>query len=161
MKKLILISLLILLSACKGSVSVGSNSQDNDGNQDNDTTTTIIDSNGDDIKDVSKIEDCEGDTVTPDISVDGQDGFLYKPESDSDNKPVILLPASFDVVFDYVSAEKLGGERVAGVFSGMTNPDRQTWRFDVNASELTGRMVAEKDGVNCSILVPNPAIRQD
>ena len=56
------------------------------------------------------------DGVNPDCSTgvvsgaDGSLGFLWKPVSESDGNLVVLFPESYDVRFEKVEAEILGGD---------------------------------------------------
>ena len=53
--------------------------------------------------------------------------FLWKPESESDGKLVILLPWCIHAAS--VSAHNPHGEWVHGTLSGLSNTIRETWRF--------------------------------
>jgi hypothetical protein len=91
------------------------------------------------------------------MSLDGNGGFLWKPVSESDGKPVVLFPKSFSVKFDQVVSEGVNGDFYEGKFAGFQNDARQHWRFSEHASKHVGRIVAD----DCEWVFPEPTERQD
>jgi len=82
------------------------------------------------------------------------DGFLWKPESDSDGSLVILFPSKYTVKFESVAVD---GEE--GAFSAFANGDRQHWRFSKSGGEYTGSVVITDQGKSCEFVVINPSER--
>lgn len=88
-------------------------------------------------------------------------GFIYKPVSDSDGKIVVLFPSEFTVKFESVSAVSTGAEEIPGVFTGFSNPDKQTWRFPLSAVDFSGILLIINGAEKCTLEVPDPAVRYE
>lgn len=82
------------------------------------------------------------------------DGFLWKPESDSDGSLVILFPSKYVNKFESVAVDGEEGE-----FSAFANGDRQHWRFSKSGGEYTGSVVITDQGKSCEFVVINPSER--
>ena len=78
-------------------------------------------------------------------SNDGANGFLWKPESDSGNALVILLPSKFVSEFESVEVIRANGEREQLRFTGFSNGDRQTWR-----GQLAGKKYQDRGLITAS-----------
>lgn len=79
-------------------------------------------------------------------------GFVWKPVSENESKLVVLTPASWAV-----SEARIGSEVLR--FSGLTNPDRPTYRGSKPGTEYPLNAVLEVAGKR--ILIPDPARRYD
>ena len=89
---------------------------------------------------------------------DINEGFLWKPESDSNGNLVVLFPKNFTEKFQSVS---VNGE--LGVFAAFANGNRQHWRFSKPGSnyEATAMVKAISMGGECEWVIPNPAERTE
>jgi hypothetical protein len=98
-------------------------------------------------------------------TIDGPGGFLWKPNSESDNNLVVLFAASYDLQFQSVEALRVDGGIDAGTFSGFANGGRQHFRFPSPGSAYTGQLtVANPQGdtlEECTWIVSNPEVRND
>ena len=100
---------------------------------------------------------------------DGGEGFLWKPESDSNGKLVVLLPSEFANAVDRVeihsdlpptSATKLA----EGKFSSIGNGDRPHYRFDKEGGEYGDNVhvvVFNSDGTTTTYDIDNGSERID
>lgn len=88
--------------------------------------------------------------------IDGPNGFLWKPISESNGNLVVLFPTEYSVKFESVVID---GEQ--GRFADFANGNRQHWRFSKPGSQYLGRVVAESMNGECVWQVSNPSERQD
>ena len=95
------------------------------------------------------------------MDVDGADGFLWKPVSESDGNLVVLFPREFEAVFLEVQVFTSGGQSESGRFTGFANGNRQHWRFSMPGSSYDGTVVATSLNGECVWTVSNPSGRQD
>lgn len=98
-------------------------------------------------------------------TVDGPDGFVFKPESDHERKLVILLPArmAYDVE-KVILRDENGNEVEEGTSSGYANGGREHWRFDRAGGAYPDNITVEvtmRDGSTQTITIPNPGERYD
>lgn len=113
--------------------------------------------------DVGNSSDSNDDNSTSVVSVGssstGEDAcdvrFLWKPESESDGKLVVLFEKG--VYFDEVWAENLLGGFDPGNYVGLTNGGRATYRFSEKGSEYTGLLLAD----DCEFMVEQPEEREE
>lgn len=166
-KKTIIASFLVIsLSGCGMDV----------GNSDNDNFEIGNDNRVDNSVRYGGEEDSEAkgvggrdarDGINPDCSAgvisgsDGALGFLWKPISESDGRLVVLFPESYDVRFESVEAEVVGGGLESGEFGGFTNGSRQTWRFDQEGGAYTGLLKVQDEAQDCLWEVETPGQRVD
>ena len=156
-----LLTLFLLLSACKGididesSVNSSTNDSNNTDNSDNsiDNSQTISGGSGS-LPGFGNNPSCSGVFGT---------GFLWKPISESEGSLVVLFPPEYGETFQSVSVTDLLGNVEVGRFSGRTNPNRQTWRFNLPGDAYTGRLVVSNPVGSvleeCVIQIPNPGVR--
>jgi hypothetical protein len=142
---MLLLALILVGSGCNVG-DVGSSSK-----SDSDNTNTNVINNRPDGTGASN-DACDGV-----MSLDGAGGFLWKPVSESDNKPVVLFPKSFSVKFEQVISEGVNGDFYEGKFAGFQNDSRQHWRFEESAELHVGRIIAD----DCEWVFPEPTERQD
>lgn len=101
-------------------------------------------------------------------TIDGEGGFLFKPESDR-GELVVLLPSGLaDQVMSVVLRDAEGNEIEQGVSSGYANPDvggeREHFRFSQPGSEYPENVtvaVTLADGSVKEYSIPNPSERYD
>lgn len=97
--------------------------------------------------------------------VDGTEGFLYKPESDSDGKLVVVLPAALTGQIASVGLFDSAGELIeAGLFRGVANGEREHFRFTKPGGEYPDGMsvkVRLKDGTETIYTIEDSASRYD
>ena len=146
---------LIFLVGCGSSVTVG-----DDNGDDRDNVTNVIEPNE------SAPVQSQPDGSNPDCSadpfgVDGANGFLWKPVSDSRDSLVVLFPSDYDVQFERVVTTRLDGTQEDGVFSGFANGNRQHWRFSLSGENYNGALQIFDESQECSAFVANPDQRQD
>jgi hypothetical protein len=121
---------------------------------------------GVDIGNSSKASE-DDNSVDIDIAQNGEaaadcpSSLLWKPVSESDGKLVVLFPSEFDEEFESVSVMSAEGEIEQGIFAGFTNGDRQTWRFSKEGGEYTGVVEVQTESESCSVVVSDPAERND
>ncbi|MCB0328865.1 MAG: hypothetical protein KDD70_04360 [Bdellovibrionales bacterium] len=86
-----------------------------------------------------------GDLVTPDgVSVDGADEFVFKPESESDGKLVILLPTEYSRrVADLLLKDENGNIIERGRGTGVANGNREHFRFERAGADYPENLVVE------------------
>jgi hypothetical protein len=130
MKKIV-VGMLISLAACNADVG---NSADS--NDDNSSSVVSVGSNSSD-KDSCDVR------------------FLWKPESESDGKLVVLFEKG--VYFNEVWAENLLGGYDPANYVGLTNGGRATYRFSEKGSEYTGLLVAD----DCEFRIEEPSEREE
>ena len=89
--------------------------------------------------------------------------FLWKPESESDGKLVVLLPWCLKAAS--VAAQNHHGEWVLGTLAGLSNTIRETWRFGHAGRAWTNPNVPVRvvtiDGEVLTWIVPAGAQRYD
>ena len=111
----------------------------------------------------------ENETITPEgTTIDGDGGFLYKPESDR-GELVVLLPSGLaDQVMSVVLRDAEGNEIEQGTSSGYANPDaggeREHFRFSKAGAEYPENLtvaVTMNDGSVKEYSIPNPSERYD
>lgn len=95
------------------------------------------------------------------MGVDGAEGFLFKPVSESDGNLVVLFPKEFTKPFLKVEITTLLGVVEEGVFSSVGNGDRMHYRFSMPGSFYQGRIVAFDDNQECVWEVTDTSVRQD
>jgi hypothetical protein len=93
--------------------------------------------------------------------LDGANGFLWKPVSESDGNLVVILPTEFKERAEQVRVVSLSGQIESGTFRGFANGNRQHWRFSSAGSSYTGTVTIISKNGECVYQVPNPSIRQD
>ena len=149
MRYIILIALL--LNACDVGSNIGNKSNSNK-NSNNDNSINNVNNTDD----KSTNGDCNNININ-----DGNEGFLWKPVSESDGLPVVLLPAELEKA-EAVFVKNLNDEFEQARFSGFTNPDRQTWRFSISTSEMLNNLLfIQTSEKTCTIDLVNKDIRQD
>lgn len=104
--------------------------------------------------------------VTPQgTAVDGPDGFLFKPASDSDGRLVVLLPESLSVqVVELALYDSEGNEIESGRYAGNANGERDHYRFSKGGDQYPKDIkvvAALSDGTSVTYTIPNPAERYD
>jgi len=127
--------------------------------EDNDVTNidnSVTDTNSDNPT-FGNNPSCSNGTNT----VDGPDGFLWKSQSESNGKLVVLFPAVFTTEFLKVLIERPAGTFESATFTGFSNGGRQTWRGSREGAAFTGRLVVDAGNQECEWLVSDPSIRQD
>lgn len=101
----------------------------------------------------------------PSVRVDGPNGFLFKPRSDSDGKAVVLLPEKLTGKIDHVVLKGPDGQVIEkGRFSGIGNGDRAHFRFSKPGGAYPPGTVVEvrlDDGSTRQWTLTNPAQRHD
>ncbi len=109
----------------------------------------------------------EGDSViTPNgTSVDGDQGFVFKPESDHEKKLVILLPPDLaGEVTDVTLKDEDGNTIEEGRSSGYANGGREHFRFNRAGQDYPENITVEvslADGTTTTYEIPNPGLRYD
>jgi hypothetical protein len=98
-------------------------------------------------------------------SVDGAEGFVWKPESDHEKKLVVLLPAQITGdILEVVMKDKNGNEVERGRGSGVANGGREHFRFNRAGAEYPSDLTLEvlmKDGSRKEYQIPSPGLRYD
>lgn len=101
----------------------------------------------------------------PSVRVDGPNGFLFKPRSDSDGKAVVLMPARLTGKIDQVVLKSPDGQVIEkGRFSGVANGDRAHFRFIKPGGAYPPGTTVEvrlDDGSTRQWKLANPALRHD
>ncbi len=101
----------------------------------------------------------------PAVRVDGPNGFLFKPRSDSDGKAVVLLPEKLTGKIDQVVLKGPDGQVIEkGRFSGIANGDRAHFRFSRPGGAYPPGTTVEvrlDDGSTRQWTLTNPAVRHD
>ena len=101
----------------------------------------------------------------PSVRVDGPNGFLFKPRSDSDGKAVVLMPARLTGKIDHVVLKSPDGQVIEkGRFSGVANGDRAHFRFSKPGGAYPPGTIVEvrlDDGSTRQWKLTNPAQRHD
>lgn len=108
------------------------------------------------------VEEAQARTTPTATTSGGSEGFLWKPESESNGKLVVLLPASLrGKVSSCTISGSFGSEN--GSFAGDThNGNRPHYRFSKHGSQYgTGITVSAKlnDGATRTWSIPNGANR--
>lgn len=110
-----------------------------------------------------------GAALSGEQQLDGAEGFLWKPESESDGKLVVLLPASFTGLIDklevhngepFTDETKVGEGRYANVGNG----GREHYRFSETGGGYGENLYAvafKKDGESVYWKIPNGSERLD
>jgi hypothetical protein len=101
--------------------------------------------------------------------LDGKGGFVWKPESDRDGKLAVLLPSHYAELIDRVEIHSKNppdetSKVAAGAFSGNTNGNRPTYRFDKPGGEYGENLYLvayPKVGDPVLYAIPNGGERQD
>ena len=155
--------LLIFLYGCDAAIS----NQSGDGSfNDNDAVQSIANADpGDEPVEVNVGD--EDDTATNPLcegtmTVDGDQGFLWKPISDVDGNLVVLFPAEYQRRFlkvEVINDATLQPEE--GNFRGFTNGNRQTYNFSMPGVFYTGQVTAFDINQECVWRVEDPGNRQD
>jgi hypothetical protein len=149
--------LALVLVGCGSSVSVGDNNGDN-----RDNVTNIFEpENSERDTNPSPRDGTNPNCSASPFGVDGANGFLWKPVSDTRGTLVVLFPSEYDVQFESVSAVRLDGTIEQGVFSGFANGGRQHWRFSDSGDAYTGELQIHDEAQECNAFVSNPSERQD
>jgi hypothetical protein len=96
---------------------------------------------------------------------DGQEGFLFKPESESNGNLVVLLPAEFTgSITDLILKDAEGNEIERGTLSGVTNGGRDTFRFTKPGGDYPENLTVEMkldSGGTVTYSIPDPSERVD
>lgn len=89
-------------------------------------------------------------------------GFLWKPQSDSDGNAVVLLPPVFKAEFISVCTFNSDNDECAR-FTGFSNGDRQTWRFREPGCKYGKRfrVIATEPKQDCEFRVRNGCNRSE
>ncbi len=99
------------------------------------------------------------------IRVDGPQGFLFKPVSDSDGKLVVLLPKKFSgKVKSLVIRDSTGKVIDKGRATGIGNGDREHFRFKKAGASYPPNVTVEvtlEDGTTKSWPIGDPSQRYD
>lgn len=117
--------------------------------------------------DSNPIEQTDSTTeVIPDgNTVDGAEGFLFKPSSESDGNLVVLLQAQMTgEVSQVLLKDKDGNELEVGNYADVGNGGREHYRFSKPGSEYPSDLTVEvvlKDGNSQSYSIPDPSLRYD
>jgi hypothetical protein len=97
--------------------------------------------------------------------LDGPEGFLFKPVSDTRGTLVVLLPKQMTGNIESVVLKALSGEEIErGLFSGVANGDREHFRFTKPGSQYPRDLVVEvklKDGSYRTYNIEDPSRRYD
>ncbi|MCB0332558.1 MAG: hypothetical protein KDD55_03600 [Bdellovibrionales bacterium] len=97
--------------------------------------------------------------------IDGNDGFVFKPESDHEKKLVVLLPSNLaNNVTDLVLKDEDGNTIEEGRSSGYANGGREHFRFNRAGKDYPENITVEvslSDGSTISYEIPNPELRYD
>jgi len=107
-----------------------------------------------------------GSTDTgPSTPVDGPENFLFKPQSDSDGRVVILLLKNLTGdVKDVVLKNRRGKEIEEGMYRGIGNGDREHFRFRSPGQDYPKNLTVEvhlKNGETKTYKIPDPSKRYD
>lgn len=147
MKKILLIIFLFLVACGDGNFNIS------DENQNSSVNTNISNIT------FSDYESRQGE----DVCFSGLlgDGFLWKPESESDGNLVVLFPREFQDPFLAVIAETIEGESELGRLVGFTNGERQTWRFSQSGINYTGELIVNTNAESCNIAIENSGERNE
>lgn len=96
---------------------------------------------------------------------DGAEGFLFKPESESDGKLVVLLPAMLTGQIESVVLKDLNDQELeSGRYTSVANGGREHYRFSKPGGEYEGPLMVEvryKDGATTKYSIEDPAKRYD
>ncbi|MCB0352975.1 MAG: hypothetical protein KDD64_05595 [Bdellovibrionales bacterium] len=108
----------------------------------------------------------DGETITPSgTSVDGNEGFVFKPESDSDGRLVVILPADLtNQISDVLLKDEDDTILERGRMSGVANGGREHFRFEQAGGDYPENLTVEVRMTNGEILsyeIPNPSERYD
>ncbi len=105
------------------------------------------------------------DMITGSEPMDGAEGFLFKPVSDSNGNLVILLPNALKNQVESVLLKNSAGELLEeGIQSGYGNGDREHFRFSKSGSDFPANLTVEvklNDGSKQIYLIEDPAKRYD
>lgn len=97
--------------------------------------------------------------------LDGPEGFLFKPVSDTRGTLVVLLPKQMTGNIESMVLKALSGEELErGVFSGVANGDREHFRFTKPGSQYPRDLVVEvklRDGSYKTYNIEDPSRRYD
>ena len=118
----------------------------------------------DPVSNVSEIIAKEKNSPTG-TSMDGADGFLYKPVSESDGNLVILLPKEMAMqVADLILKDQEGETVATGRSAGYHNGGREHFRFNKPGTKYPDNLTVEvqmKDGSAVSYTIPDSSMRYD
>ncbi len=99
------------------------------------------------------------------VALDGANGFLFKPESDSNGNLVVLLP---EVMTGNVLGISLKGENdevlEEGAYGGVGNGEREHFRFSQPGGNYPANLIVEvamKDGSTKTYEIADPSQRYD
>ncbi len=99
------------------------------------------------------------------IPMDGPNGFLFKPVSDSDGKLAVLLPERMTGRAESVVIKDATGNVLdRGRFTGVGNGDREHLRFSKPGERYGQNVIVEitlKDGRKVQYQIPDPSKRHD
>ena len=97
--------------------------------------------------------------------VDGPNGFLFKPVSDSTGKLAVLAPESLaDMIVSTVLKDAEGNKIEEGTYSGNGNGGRDHYRFSKPGGSYPPNLSVEitlKNGAVKSYTIPDPSKRYD
>ncbi len=97
--------------------------------------------------------------------LDGAEGFLFKPISETRGTLVVLLPKEMTGNIESLVLKSLTGEEIEkGSFSSVANGDREHFRFTKPGAEYPKDLVVEvklKDGNVKTYSIPDPSQRYD
>ncbi len=106
-----------------------------------------------------------GGAATVSSPVDGADGFLFKPLSDTQGKLVVLLPAALTgKVSGVVLKDASGKEIESGRSGGVGNGEREHFRYNQPGGQYPANLTVEvrlKGGEIKSYSIPDPSKRYD
>ncbi|MCI5066423.1 hypothetical protein MRY87_11925 [bacterium] len=115
---------------------------------------------------LSEMMEEDADLVTPEgTSVDGADEFVFKPESESDGKLVILLPQIMTGEIDHLLLKDENGNIIEeGRSTGVANGNREHFRFNRAGEDYPENITVEvrlASGEVKEYEIPNPGQRYD
>jgi hypothetical protein len=97
--------------------------------------------------------------------VDGANGFLFKPRSDTQGKLVVLLPATLTgKISGVVLKDASGNEIESGRSGGVGNGEREHFRYNQPGGQYPANLTVEvrlKGGEVKSYSIPDPSKRYD
>lgn len=106
-----------------------------------------------------------GSSAGEGVPVDGANGFLFKPVSDTSGKLVILLPSSMTHDVRAVNLKTSSGKLVeAGQYAGIGNGNREHFRYNMPGSGYPKDLVVEvtlNNGKTVNYKIPDPSQRYD
>jgi len=131
------------------------------------TPSDVTSGSGADTSSSSEVTGSGGSKViTPNGTyVDGPEGFLFKPVSESNGNLVVLLPANLTHMIEKVLLKDEDGNEIeTGNMSGIHNGGREHFRFSKPGAKYASGLSVEvrlKDGTSMVYEIPDPSKRYD